>query len=374
MKNNLLRFTGLILFSLIVQLSALAQPTYFYVGFVLISPTDPVPGEEICITVTGIKSTPCVYEETFEVYPLGGNDLALDMCFNDTSICIQILVPWDTTYCIPGLPAGNYSLILGGCGHDGMGLSFGFAVGGATAPEALFSADPPTGCGPLEVYFKNESVNADQFQWDFGDGIFSTEENPIHVFTAPGSYNVTLTAINSISGESDEGTITVTVFPSPSVDLGADTTITTEQVLTLNAGTGFSSYLWSTGATTAFLQIVGSALSPGDYTYTVTVTNAQGCEGSAQITVTVTEPSGVADLSGFPEFRVYPNPARDLLNLDTKADIQFVQWLDLTGRVLYEGVPDNRIQLRVPPVADGVYLLKAFTDEYSWGVVVGVRR
>ena len=185
---------------------------------------------------------------------------------------------------------------------------------------------------------------------------------------------MTLTATDSGSGASDEGTMVVVVFPNPSVDLGADTTITTDQVLTLNAGPGFASYLWNNGSTSAFLQVVGSQLAPGTYTYSIAVTNAQGCVGTDEITVTITQPSGTVDEPRFPSFLVYPNPVNDILNIQTEARIVLVQWVDMTGRIVFQGAPDSKTHLRVPPVADGVYLLKAFTKEFSYGVMVEVRR
>lgn len=348
--------------------------TYFYLESLSITPPEPAPGEDICITVSGLKSTPCVYEEIFEVYAVSDGELMLDMCFQDTGFCLPVLWPWDTTYCIPGLPVGSYILTLGGCNHDAMGLTFSFNVAGAETPQAGFSADPPQGCVPAVIAFTNQSVNANIFQWNFGDGSTSTEENPTHVFSSAGSYNVILTATNSGSGVSDQTTSVVVVFPQPQVELGADTTITTDQTLTLNAGAGFSSYLWNDGSTTAFLQIVGSQLSPGTYSYAVTVTNGQGCQGTDQIEVTVTLPSGLTETPQFPEFLVYPNPVSDILYYSTEADIVRVEWVDMSGRVLYQVPPDNKRYLRVPDVEDGVYLLKAFTSEYSYGVKVVVER
>ena len=46
----------------------------------------------------------------------------------------------------------------------------------------------------LEVSFTNFSQNAISYQWDFGDGNTSSEENPVHVYSAEGTYNVQLTA------------------------------------------------------------------------------------------------------------------------------------------------------------------------------------
>ncbi len=47
-----------------------------------------------------------------------------------------------------------------------------------------------------EVYFTNNSLDARHFEWDFGDGTSSTDVNPIHVYTASGTYTVTLSAIS----------------------------------------------------------------------------------------------------------------------------------------------------------------------------------
>jgi hypothetical protein len=44
------------------------------------------------------------------------------------------------------------------------------------------------------VDFVNTTVPASSYQWSFGDGTFSAEENPSHVYTMPGTYTVTLTA------------------------------------------------------------------------------------------------------------------------------------------------------------------------------------
>jgi PKD repeat protein len=46
------------------------------------------------------------------------------------------------------------------------------------------------------VGFNNQSVNANGYYWNFGDGNFSTGFNPWHLYTQPGVYMVSLIAIN----------------------------------------------------------------------------------------------------------------------------------------------------------------------------------
>ncbi len=63
-------------------------------------------------------------------------------------------------------------------------------------PNAAFTVDSTSAnCPPLIVNFENESLNTINYEWNFGDesGI-SDLENPAHVYTVPGVYDVSLIA------------------------------------------------------------------------------------------------------------------------------------------------------------------------------------
>lgn len=45
---------------------------------------------------------------------------------------------------------------------------------------------------PDTVQFYNNSNNFESVEWDFGDGTTSTEINPVHIYTSPGAYDVSL--------------------------------------------------------------------------------------------------------------------------------------------------------------------------------------
>ena len=53
----------------------------------------------------------------------------------------------------------------------------------------------------FDADFFNTSTNADFYDWNFGDGNFSTEENPLHTYNSPGEYEVTLTVSNDCGSE-----------------------------------------------------------------------------------------------------------------------------------------------------------------------------
>jgi PKD repeat protein len=63
--------------------------------------------------------------------------------------------------------------------------------------SAAFFAEYAQPIAPVEVQFRNDSANATEFHWDFGDGTSSTERSPRHVYDTLGIYYVTLTARNS---------------------------------------------------------------------------------------------------------------------------------------------------------------------------------
>lgn len=77
-------------------------------------------------------------------------------------------------------------------------------------PRAYFSASPGDPVVGEEVWFTNESDNAVSFEWDFGDGYISNDANPVHRFTASGTFDVVL-KVWSESGVTDEASLTMEV-------------------------------------------------------------------------------------------------------------------------------------------------------------------
>ncbi len=89
-------------------------------------------------------------------------------------------------------------------------------------PVAGFNliANPTTGVVPVTVNVTDTSTGgATQWQWDFGDGGAATTQNASHIYTTPGTYTITLTAIN-ITG-ADIQTQQITVLAAPSSDPNA---------------------------------------------------------------------------------------------------------------------------------------------------------
>ena len=63
--------------------------------------------------------------------------------------------------------------------------------------NAAFIATPDSVTLPNqsgEIQFQDLSANATNWEWDFGDSTFSTDQNPVHTYSLIGKYGVTLTA------------------------------------------------------------------------------------------------------------------------------------------------------------------------------------
>lgn len=95
--------------------------------------------------------------------------------------------------------------------------------------------------------------------------------------TAAGTYSVVVTDVNSCTGSSSA---VASYNPLPIVNLGADQSTCIGATVTLNAQNPGASYVWSTGATTQTINVTTNG------TYSVDVTDANGCIGSDAAIIT----------------------------------------------------------------------------------------
>ena len=120
--------------------------------------------------------------------------------------------------------AGVYSVTLtvGNAGQTSSRTKTGY-ITVIDLLKAAFVADRTRGSVPVNVSFTDQSAGSPAtWKWDFGDGTTSSEQNPVHRYTAPGSYTVSLT----ISGTGGQDTTTkndfIVVTRGPVADFRAD--------------------------------------------------------------------------------------------------------------------------------------------------------
>ena len=173
-------------------------------------------------------------------------------------------------------------------------------------PIADFTATPLAGVAPLTITLVNNSANATDYIWDFGDG--TTENTQLlndvtHTYTQVGKYTVTLQAGDGTVTDTLTQTGYITVTEPVVADFSPfPTTVTTgEIVLFLNNSSGATDYLWDFGDSITSTQNSPTHTYTIAGVYSVTLTASNGYDQatvSHPLTVTLAPPQ--ADFSGGP--------------------------------------------------------------------------
>jgi PKD repeat protein len=114
--------------------------------------------------------------------------------------------------------AGTYHVVLTATNANGSDASDAteITVSAPALPEASFTTNCTSGMMPLAVVCTDTSTNSPtDWAWQFGDGSTSTEQNPKHCYSRPGTYTLTLTTTNDEGSDSVSTTISVLV---PTID------------------------------------------------------------------------------------------------------------------------------------------------------------
>ncbi len=153
---------------------------------------------------------------------------------------------------------------------------------------ANFTADVTSGCAPLVVHFTNTTTpsSGTTYSWNLGNGTISPLTDVSGSYLTPGTYTVTLTATNG--GVTRTHTMTITVFPAPTVSFTAnDTTICPGSSVTFTStttggvpGPVTCSWNFGDGSSGTGSPVTHTFASPGYYNITLSATNADGCISS----------------------------------------------------------------------------------------------
>ena len=88
-------------------------------------------------------------------------------------------------------------------------------------PVVEFEPDTQ-GCQPLPVTFRNQSKYGSFYEWTFGDGTTSNEQNPVHLYQNPGVYSVTLKVTGPGGTTSIRRDNIIQVYRTPSAEFSPD--------------------------------------------------------------------------------------------------------------------------------------------------------
>ncbi|KAA3625509.1 MAG: PKD domain-containing protein, partial [Bacteroidetes bacterium] len=140
----------------------------------------------------------------------------------------------------------------------------------------------------LSTYLPGHDANA--WQWDFGDFNTSTSQHPVHTYSSPGTYTVTLIVGNANGCKAViSQTVVVTGLPVPVLTAIPNPVCVGETVSFTGSAPGIISWLWDfgDGSTNGDQNPDHSYTSPGTYNVTLNVINQDGCTGSDSLSVVV---------------------------------------------------------------------------------------
>jgi gliding motility-associated-like protein len=146
--------------------------------------------------------------------------------------------------------AGTYpvSLILNDTNYCNSPDSVTISLRVSPLVKAQFEV--PDGCAPYTAQFNNTTLAGLQFRWDFGDGSSSTDINPTHLYSMPGTYTISLVAVDSNTCNIiDSTTRTIRVNVKPTSDF-TTTPVPPEYntpTVFYNNATGGTHYTWLFG-------------------------------------------------------------------------------------------------------------------------------
>lgn len=157
-------------------------------------------------------------------------------------------------------------------------------------PIADFTLVDDTICAGQASSVINNSINASQYNWNFGDGNTGTGANPAHAFALPGDYTIQMIAQtnNNCSDTSYQlihiDSLPITTFSANSVCFG-NPTIFTQTTISFQ-----TTYTWDFGDGSALFTGTNpqhAYASAGTYTATLTALNGYGCSSLSTYSVVV---------------------------------------------------------------------------------------
>ena len=201
----------------------------------------------------------------------------------------------------PSVP-GTYTLTIVGDGCTSTATSTVVVVN--TTPVATASSVDPTICSNETLYLLGSSTpSATSWAWTGPGGYSSTAQNPVLTSPVGGTYSLIAT-LNSCASTATTTVVTVNTAPAATATHTPEP-ICTGQTLNLTAGptTGITTYSWSgpgpfTNVGPNYLITLNNVAISNEGTFTVTVTDGNGCVGTATTYVNVDEtvgtPSGIS--------------------------------------------------------------------------------
>lgn len=224
--------------------------------------------------------------------------------------------------------------------------------------------------------FTSGSPNAQSYLWDFGDGNFSTNQNPAHIFPGYGIYRVCLKVTNTCGVDS----ICKTVSYCATQGVASFTYSNSAPPLAVkfvSTSKNAVSYLWDfdNGSTSTNKNPVAVFGWARIYNVCLTITDSCGLPFTSCKSVDLTK-FDVEELEWINSVEVYPNPTNGHLKIEThqnNSNQAKLQVIDIKGQILLEAPFESgqtTQNLNIEHLPAGLYLLKVSTGDVSRNIKI----
>lgn len=270
----------------------------------------------------------------------------------------------------PLLDPGGTTFYRGNLGSSQDMFIARFSSSETNLPDAQFTS--VVACSGDTTFFTNTSTgNTNSWEWDFGDpasGLANTssEQNPWHIFSSGGTFQVKLKVGNDLGQDSTTQQVQITQSVQASIS-GLDTVYCANHTTVTMTGTPPGGVYSGNGVTDSKFLPKEANTGMNLIVYTPP---AGVCTKPAEIWVRVIDveqcdPNALDETPLKGKIRLYPNPFdRDLQLLNEDANLNGEARLRLTGirgELIWEGetqLQTGQQTLALPELAPGVYYLQ----------------
>lgn len=327
-------------------------------------------------TVTVLQPTNSSFSQTIcagESFTFNGVALTQNGSYNDTTsnsvgcdsvitLNLTVLTPISTTlneaicsggtYNFNGTPltaAGQYFDTLSSINNCDSVVVLNLSITAAPQITQHPAAASPAVCAGTTVSLTVTATgNNLAYAWKEGSTTVGTNSNNYTSSALTSGSKVYTVEVSNTCGidTSDPVSITVNALPVPTI---------TQSGFNLSTQP-YTTYQWKLNGDDVGNATTQTYTATANGTYTVFVTDANGCSAVSQA-INVT---GVSiDETKADNIQIYPNPATDVLMIETDIPVQTITVYDVSGKVVSSSISTNRIS--VIELAQGTYTINITT-------------
>lgn len=337
--------------------------------------------------------------EAYFYYEADSSNNELSYNFFDASISMGEIVSWvwdfgdnttsylqnpEHTFYEPGI----YNVCLSTLSNDSCMSMFckTLFVGQSEQCVAQFTFYQANPDSSLLIQFADLSYgdNITSWTWSFGDGTASSEQNPMHLFYSPGSYQVCLTIGGPDCQSSWCELVTVDVINPECANYfmynSAGTTVQFSGATLTNTP---ADYYWEfgDGITAQGNPVTHTYQGPGIYYVTLMTTDAAGCVAYSAQDVVVGDTMAFNQVYGQVFEGNFPMTSGFVMIFSEESDTTWYPYFDMIpvdpqGVYVFPMVPNGNFKVMAIPTDGGIYLPTYYESTIFWQdaatVVAGV--